>query len=498
MKSDHLVHIQFSPERSLQEQIREHLLDAIRNGIFANNALPSCRKMASMLRVSRNTVVLVYDKLVDEGMLVSKERSGYYACPEILRDELSTSPAQHELGNDYYTGAKCARFWNNRLKHDLSTQRNISKPKNWQDFPYPFVFGQPDHSLFPLNHWRECCRLSQRYQVVKDWISDSIDCDDPALVKQLKSNVLTKRGIQAKEEQILVTIGTQNSLYMLAKLLADEQVNFGVEEPGYPDARNIFASHGANVIPLTLDVQGIEINESLIRCDYVYVTPSHQVPTNVTMPMQRRKALLAAAEKYDFIIIEDDYESEVNVLSKASPSLKSLDTNSRVIYIGSLSKSLSPGLRLGYMVAEAPLISATRALRRLMYRHPPANNQRTCALFISLGYYDTYLRKLRYSYQQRWTIMRDAINQHLPQCVTTDTVGGSAFWLKLPLSVDCEKFVQSANAVGVIVEPGTVHFARFHRDSRRYIRLGYSAIDDDKIELGIKKLASLLPPLNIT
>ncbi|MGR5260090.1 PLP-dependent aminotransferase family protein [Vibrio astriarenae] len=492
MKSDYLMHIQFTPERSLQEQIREHLLEAMKKGVFEDKALPSCRKLASMLRVSRNTVVSVYDKLVDEGYLQAQERSGYYPNPDALDSSLSSgAPKKKPLGSDIY-GAKPAQFWNNRIKANLSHQRNISKAKNWQDYPYPFLFGQPDHSLFPLNHWRECCRLSQRAGVVKDWISDSIDSDDPALIKQLQSNVLTKRAIQAKSDEILITIGTQNSLFLLAQLLGGTGTTLGVEEPGYPDVRNIFSSQGSKILPLSIDPQGVEISENLKKCDYVYVTPSHQVPTNVTMSMNRRQALLDAAEKHDFVIIEDDYESEVNVLHQASPSLKSLDTNGRVIYIGSLSKSLSPGLRMGYMVAERPLIEAARGLRRLMYRHPPANNQRTCALFISLGHYDTYLRKLKNCYQERWTAMRSALETYLPYCVTTETMGGSAFWLKLPDNIDCECFAQQAKQIGVLVEPGTVHFARFNIESRRYVRMGFSAIDIDKIEPGIKRLASLL------
>lgn len=492
MKSDYLMHIQFTPERSLQEQIREHLLEAMKKGVFQDKALPSCRKLASMLRVSRNTVVLVYDKLVDEGYLKAQERSGYYPNIEALNDPLSTPIESDKSAILSNYGAKPAHFWSKRINDKLSHQRNITKAKNWQDYPYPFLFGQPDHSLFPLNHWRECCRLSQRAGVVKDWISDSIDSDDPALIKQLQTNVLTKRGIQVQSEQILITIGTQNSLFILAQLLGGSGTTLGVEEPGYPDVRNIFASQDTNLVPLSIDPQGVEISDNLQKCDYVYVTPSHQVPSNVTMSMDRRRALLAAAEKYDFVIIEDDYESEVNVLHQASPSLKSLDTNGRVIYIGSLSKSLSPGLRLGYMVAEVPLITAARGLRRLMYRHPPANNQRTCALFISLGHYDTYLRKLKNCYQERWSAMREALEKHLPECMTTETMGGSAFWLKLPTHIDCEYFSQQAKQIGVLVEPGTVHFARFNLDSRRYVRLGFSAIDIDKIEPGIRKLSTLL------
>lgn len=490
MKSEHLMHIQFTPERSLQEQIREHVIESIQRGMFAENALPSCRKMASMLRVSRNTVVLVYERLVDEGYLYSQERSGYYATEQALsKHEVLVSEAEKDTQQ---RNVKPAQFWRNRFKSDLNSQRNVVKPTNWQQYPYPFLFAQPEHSLFPLAHWRECGRLAQRSSVIKDWISDSVDNDDPQLVKQLQVNVLSKRGISAKPEEILITVGTQNSLYLLADLLMEAGTRVGIEDPGYPDARNIFSHHGAEIVPLSIDQQGVVLSPEMAACDYVYATPSHQVPTNVTMSMNRRKELLDFAEKEDFIIIEDDFESEVNVLSQPSPALKSLDTSGRVIYVGSLSKSLSPGLRIGFMVADAHLIQGVRKLRRLMYRHPPSNNQRTCALFISLGHYDSYVRKLKNSYNAKWTLMRQMLEEHMPQCVTSETLGGSSFWLRLPKGVKAENFARRAREIGVLVEPGDIHFICPEKEQYGYIRMGFSAIDIAAIPQGIAKLATLL------
>lgn len=492
MKTDHLMHIQFTPDRSLQEQIREHVIDNIQRGVFSQNALPSCRKMASMLRVSRNTVVLVYERLVDEGYLYSQERSGYYASEEARKKcDISVESQQAECKP---ANVKPAQFWLKRVKSDLESQRNVVKPTNWQQYPYPFLFAQPEHSLFPLSHWRECGRLAQRSSVIKDWISDSVDNDDPMLVKQLQVNVLSKRGITAKPEEILITVGTQNSLYLLADLLVENGTNVGLEDPGYPDARNIFDHHGAKIQPLSIDPQGVELTTEMANCEYVYTTPSHQVPTNVTMSMNRRTELLDFAEQNDFIIIEDDFESEVNVLSRPSPALKSLDTNGRVIYVGSLSKSLSPGLRMGFMVADANLIKEVRKLRRLMYRHPPSNNQRTCALFISLGHYDSYVRKLKNSYKNKWALIRQMLELHMPQCVTDETLGGSSFWLRLPEGVQAEDFAYRAREIGILVEPGDVHFMAPAREKYAYIRLGFSAIDINMIPAGIEKLATVLEP----
>ena len=180
-------------------------------------------------------------------------------------------------------------------------------------------------------------------------------------------------------------MGAQHGLFLLATLLMDGGTTVGLENPGYVDARNIFASREARLKALAVDHGGLVVGRRLHGCDYLYVTPSHQSPTTVTMPLERRLALLEQAAKRNIVIIEDDYEFETNYVNEPCPALKSLDDNSRVIYVGSLSKTLFPGLRLGFMVGPKELIVQARALRRLMVRHAPNNNQRTAALFLSLG-----------------------------------------------------------------------------------------------------------------
>ncbi len=486
MKNEHLVHIQFSPDRSLQEQIREHLLEKISQGMFGEKALPSCRKLAQMLNVSRNTIVLVYERLVDEGFLISQQRSGFYPNPEIDFQQMMAPLSTPQISD------RSAQLWQKKVKVDFSLQRNIQKTHQWHDYPYPFLFGQPDESLFPLNHWRECGRLSQRNTTIKEWIADYVDCDDPTLIKQLQTNVLSKRGITASQDEILVTIGTQNSLYLLAQLLMDHSSIVGVEDPGYPDARNIFTTCQAKVRPLGVDQEGVVLSSALKQCDYLYTTPSHQVPTNVTMSMNRRHDLLQAADKHDFVIIEDDYDSEINLNSQPNPSLKSLDTTGRVIYVGSLSKSLSPGLRIGFMVGDKTLINAARKLRRLMYRHPPSNNQRTCALFISMGYYDSYLAKIKRAYTEKWKTVRRCLETYLPTCITNDTIGGSAFWLRLPLGIDSATICEQAKEEGILIENGDVHFHQPESQQYHYIRLGFTGVKQENIEPGIALLADII------
>src|SRR5690606_18419439 len=194
----------------------------------------------------------------------------------------------------------------------------------------------------------------------------------------------------------------QHALYLLGSLLVDRSTTVGVESPGYCDARNIFALKTAKTVALPVDGDGLVIGPELESCDYVYTTPSHQFPTTATLTRERRRALLARAAACDLVVIEDDYESEINHLGTPSPALKSLDRDGRVVFVASLSKTLAPGLRLGYMVGPRELIREARALRRLMLRHPPANNQRTVALFLARGHHDSLMRRLSHAYRDRW------------------------------------------------------------------------------------------------
>ena len=188
----------------------------------------------------------------------------------------------------------------------------FSCPPNWQQYPYPFIDGQFDTSLYPIKEWREASRLALGVREIYDWAGESGDADDPMLIEQIRSKILPRRGIQAGPDEILITVGTQQALYLATQLLVDHNSSVAIEEPGYPEMRQLLTQRGANMVYQPVDTDGMVVDERLDQCQLVYVTPSHQTPTAVTMSMQRRKQLLQKARSHDQLIIEDDYEFESN------------------------------------------------------------------------------------------------------------------------------------------------------------------------------------------
>ena len=469
----------------LQLQIRQIIVTAIEDGRLPLGVrMPSSRDLASLLKVSRNTIVIAYEQLVDQNFLVSRERSGYFVAG--LPKQIGSRPANATAAN----GCDETR-WTERFALRPSGFRNIVKPLDWQNYPYPFIFGQFDPSLFPTNNWRESARAALSVPEINNWARDMIDGDDPALIEQLQRQVLPRRGIRARSDEIMMTIGAQHALYLIAKLFVGPATRVGMEEPGYPDARNIFGMLTSNVVPLRVDDEGLVPDSALEQCGLAYVTASHQCPTAVAMSLQRRKELLRIAQARNIVLIEDDYESELIPEGNELPPLTSLDRDHTVLYVGSLSKALAPGLRLGYVVAPEPVIRELRALRRLMLRHPPLNNQRVAALFIGLGHYRSHLQQVARVLLERAKLLDRLLPQFLPTCTWSRASGSTNYWVRGPSGTDATRLAAAARAEGVVIEPGDI-FSMDEAATRQCFRLGFSSIRTDRIEPGIERLGTVL------
>lgn len=472
---------------SLQAQVRQMVVGVVLEGQWPTSmAIPSSREMAEILGLARNTVVIAYQNLVDEGYLIAYERRGYFANPALMQ-QIRHAPRQaHDIDPAQRPN------WSQRFRFDPEAQRNITKKANWRHYPYPFIYGQFDSETFPSAAWRACCMATLSALEVSEWAQDMFLRDDEGLIKQLRLRVLPRRGVWVNDNELVITVGAQHALYLLADLLVGPDKTVGIEDPGYPDARNIFLSRTQQVQPLPIDDQGLIIDEdALARCDYVYVTPSHQSPTTVRMSLERKQALLRLAQKHDFIVIEDDYESENCLTNEASPSLKSLDQTGRVIYISSVSKVLAPGIRMGYVAADPILSQRLRAIRRLNIRHPTAYMQRVFAQFLSLGHYDAVLRKRAALLSEKADVLMRALDEHLPFLRYQYISGGAACWVECPPSMNSHDLAQAAEQQGVLIEVGDVFFTK-SAENQHFFRLGFASISRQKIEPGIRQLASVI------
>ena len=487
--SDAIIYLDPDSELNLQAQIRQKMVEAITLSNFPEGErLPSSRKLAEQLGVARNTVVLAYQQLVDEGYLVSRERSGLYVNEEIRSGQVDPGQLNERR-------QQASNRWRQRFRHSPTPEQDYTCPPNWQQYPFPFIEGQFDHSLYPIKEWREASRLALGVKEINTWAGETGDIDDPMLIEQIRTRILPRRGIQARPEEILITVGTQQALYLVTELLVDSKVPVAVEEPGYPGMRRLLAQRGAPIVYQAVDEEGLVVDDALDDCQLIYVTPSHQTPTAVTMSMARRKALLAKASRTDALLIEDDFEFESNYLHSPHPALRSMDEDDRVIYMSCLSKVLSPGLRLGFMVAAPEVIAEARKLRRLMVRHPPLNNQRTAAFFLSLGHYDSFLMHLHKIFEERWIALRRALNYYMLFYVEmAPAQGGTSLWIKGPEDLDVKYVAKEAARRGILIEP-VDHYYATSNAPRNCFRMGVTSIPHDSIRDGVLALRDLFHDL---
>lgn len=438
--------------------------------------LPSTRRLADALNVSRMTVTLVYQELVSQGYLETLPRSGVAVAATVPHRRLRTNGVRRQQDKP--------PDWSGWLSDHHMPRRVIRKPANWRTYRYPFIYGQPDPVLFDHSAWRDCTRRALGTRDFADLAADRYGADDTLLVDYICSNTLARRGINAGADEVLVTLGAQNALFIAVELLARADRLVVTEEPGYPDfAETLRRGHSPTIF---LPVDSMGLNPAMLpdSTRLIIATPSHHIPTGATMPLSRRRELLSRAEDLNALIIEDDYDFEMSYLAPPAPALKSLDASGRVIYIGSFSKSLFPGLRIGYMVAPAPFIARARALRAMMLRHPPSHMQRITAYFLALGHYDAHIVRLRQSLKSRRAAVEKAIADTSLTIEGAAAQGGSSAWVRSE-GVDSMVLAEELNQKSVLIESGHVFFEE-PQVACLLFRLGYGTIAEDRIAEGIR------------
>ncbi|MEM9966783.1 MAG: PLP-dependent aminotransferase family protein [Pseudomonadota bacterium] len=470
-----------SPEAqgTLQQQIQQMIAQGILSGRFQQGEkLPSTRKLAAHLGVSRITVTIAYTELLANDYLISKGRSGYFVSPNApAPPDFKLMPLKQD-----------AVDWGRAIGQRFSGGSKLAKPQDWARFRYPFIYGQADPTLFDHANWRLCALQALGQRDFTALTTDYYDQDDPQLIEFIARHILPRRGITARPEQILITLGAQNALWLTTQVLLTQRRRAALEDPCYPALRDILSQSRCHITPVRVDQDGLPPDAIPPTTDVIFTTPSHQCPTNATMPMDRRYALLDRARDMDALIVEDDYEFEMSFLKSPSPALKSLDQDGRVIYIGSFSKSIFPGLRLGYLVGSKPFIKEARALRASVLRHPPGHIQRTAAYFLSLGHYDALIRRMVNALESRRKVMESALSARGLHVSGRGYFGGSSFWMRAPDGVDTDDLAKRLQRKSVLIEPGRAFFAGRSQPAN-YYRLAYSSIAENRISEGVDAIA---------
>ncbi|WOX07096.1 aminotransferase-like domain-containing protein [Microbulbifer pacificus] len=478
--SEALIVLDPAAEKSLQQQIREKLIQGILSGsIPAGHKMPSSRRMAEQLGVARNTVVIAYQQLVDDGFLVTRERSGFYVNETVSRQGVISHSGglPHSEEDDRH-------FWRDHCNSVSVNRRALqNRPANWLQYPFPFVSNEYDPRIYPGAEWRECARDIFTGREVAQWATLGNNEDDRHLVEQICTCLLPRRGIYVDPGQVLLTSGIEQACYLLGELLLGNQRALALVKPAGGEVGEIFRRTGACILPLSQDADGPLLDENLKQADCLYLQPNAHNPTAVSSSLERRRLLLKQAREQGAVIIENDCDHDFCYHGNPLPPLKSMQGGSSVIYLYQFPKVIDPGLQLAFVVAPKPVIQRLRALRYTLRERVPALNQRLLAKFVAAGHLDAALFKITQQLKERWSALGEALMYHLPKLKVRRASCGTACWLELPEHIDAVQLQIRAEQNGLLLEAVSDGNA---------VRLGFSAIEADKIEGGVRVLAKLI------
>ncbi len=478
---------------TLQEQIYRQVRDGILTGSLRPGLkLPSSRDMANELGVSRNTVALAFDWLASEGYVECQVGAGTFVASYLPETKLD-APARTGPGDGHGSsrpGYRSPITFTGRMPAAVGRDR----PR----LTYDFWYGRLDRREFPVTTWRRL--ILENFGKAGANLSDyGHPAGDPQLRTAIASHLGATRGIHADAERIVITAGAQDGLNLLCRILVAQGSGVVVEDPGYEAAALLFESYGAVLNPILIDGDGL-VTDNLPNSRGIalaYVTPSHQFPTGVTLPIDRRLALLRWANETGAYIVEDDYDSDFRYDGPPLTALSGLDRDHRVIYLGSFSKSLGAGLRLGYLVLPPELIGAAIAAKSLASYGQSWLDQAVVADFLNSGGHRQHLRRMLKTYRVRRDLLIGALQDAFGSTLElTGLDAGMHLMWTLPKDLPDAITLAAAAArfdVGIYPLPaiGGRSF-RLRSNTKRQLILGYSALSPKEIVTGIRLLAKAL------
>ncbi len=488
-----LVLIDAAQAVPLWRQIYEQIRGAIASGRLAAGArLPASRALAADLVVSRNSVTAAFAQLRAEGYLVQRGRVGtFVASLEPDRVEVSVLPARARKA----VSATAGRRPLSRVG-TLALAAAERLPPAVRGVPVPFRIGEPATDVFPVCVWS---RL-----VARNWRGGRVPLGyvDPAGARPLREAIAEylngSRGVRCEWQQVFIVSGTQQAVDMAMRLVLSPGDAVWIEDPCYSGARSAIDASNVKAVSVPVDSEGISVDEGL-RLDpkarAVYVTPSHQFPLGAVMSVSRRMALLGWAATADAWIIEDDYDSEFRYASLPLPSLQGLDEQGRVIYVGTFSKTLFPGLRVGYLVSPPGLVDAFQAAFALGGRYASADAQLVVTEFITEGHFERHLRRMRAVYAARQAALLTYAHDHLSEWLDVSPSAAGLHligWIR-DRGTSAAQIIERAAGVGVELRALSHYTQRVPK--RDAILLGYAAFAPAAMEAAARRLSTALAGL---
>ncbi|MCC7411760.1 MAG: PLP-dependent aminotransferase family protein [Gammaproteobacteria bacterium] len=485
------LHVDRIGSQTRQGQIFDQIRRQILSGqLLPGTPVPATRELSEQLGVSRNTVVLAYERLIAEDYLQTRPGVGTFVNACLPEDSLMLR-----------TAARGAATPAERLapRHPVlfrGRAQAVVNPNRHQ-LAIDFWVGRPDPRSFPTKAWRR--HLLHNLTVAG---SNLTEYRNPAgiygLRKAIADHLGPARGIHADPAQIIIVSGSQEALNVATRLLVREGTPVVTECPCYQGAFFVFESYGARIEPVPVDDCGIDVAQLPdARASLAYVTPSHQYPMGATLSLERRVRLLEWAWQMGAYVIEDDYDSDFRHHGSPLTALKGMDEHGSVIYVGTFSKSIGAGLRLGYMVVPHELVEPARTVKALLNNGQPWLDQAVLADFVASGSYARHLRRIRRTYLARRDCLIEALRRHFGDVSLAGVEGGMHLVWRLPAGFPAARELQAlAHAAGIGVyalDSAAAHDFGREGYGRHTLMLGYSSLTEQQITEGIAQLAAALP-----
>src|SRR5215211_5790351 len=466
----------------LYQQIEVYLRQGILSGsLAADTRLPASRQLAHDLGINRITVENAYAELETEGLIYSKMGSGTYV---LHLNPLLILP-KDDSGAPWPLWQQSVESQFKATKRDASEETSRKSARNPE--PISFASGIGDAHLFPAEDFRKVLQTVMR----RDGIA-ALDYGEPnghGPLRETITHILASQGVQTKSENVLITAGSQQALSLVSQLLLKPGDVIMVESPTYSGALDLFRALGFHVVGVRMDRHGMQAEalEKLLQQHHpklIYTIPTFHNPTGTCLSSQRRIQLIILADRYNIPILEDDFVGDLRYEGRNQPALKALDPGGRVIYVSTFSKILMPGLRVGFLVAEGPIYNWLMNFKRVNDLATSTLVQRALEAYVTVGRYQSHLRRSCQIFRKRRDVMLSAIRRYLPSEVRLDLPQGGLFiWLQLPEKMSVERLLALALEERVTFAPGNGFFPDAS-DGRNWLRLNFVAQSPDQIEEG--------------